>query len=304
MKLQEVLKTASDPYPVYIKLLKQLNPIDYEHYEPVKWQYKDWRFMDANHHSCLVRAPGGSKTFDVVLWVVLQKILHPEWKIAWLASQGGQLVQSRIYFETHPFVKEIRQVQGYDRIYLWNDSYIHFRNSSKSITGIRLDVIVLDEEEMLDPMQVEIVYPQLEGRLTVSTIDKFIHLGTMQTNTLFHEHTEDYPTRTRVWDKCPWLVKSGKIQREIDAGVTPKHIIDMLYYCVPATPGGAILPRLKKGEVPANVKGKCGTDHGNKDVAVITYEDRVNNILYIVGEYERVLLDNHAAFDFLRDLVN
>jgi len=290
--------TGQAQYEYYAEVLRRA--IATKNYFPVPFQYSDWRFLDEHKAACLCRAPGGSKTLDTVNWIILQKILHPEWAVAWLAAIGGHLTQARIWFENHIFVKQIKHVHGYERIYLWNGTYIHFRSASKGIAGLRLDLVVIDEEELLEPQQVEIVYPQIKSRLTASSIGKFIHLGTMQTGTLFQSNTENYPTRKTIWEDCPWLVAAGFIQQEIDDKIMPRHEIDMLFYCIPSSPGGAILPRLEKGEVPADVLGRAGTDHGNKDVAVITYEK--DNILYVIGEYERVLLDDHSAFDFLRDL--
>jgi hypothetical protein len=303
MNVIEALRSRSGKnlYHLYSLLLQKLAPIDYGHYQPVDWQYDDWVFMDNHDDVCLCRAPGGSKTFDCVQWMVLQKVLHPDWDMAWLASHTGELTQARIYFEQHPFVKEIRRVHGYERIYLkGSESFIHFRSATKTIAGIRLDVILLDEEEMLDPHQVEIVYPQLDARMTASSVAKFIHVGTMQYRTKFLANTEEYPTSKHTWEECPWLVKAGKIQQMIDNGVHPQWEIDMLYYCIPTSPGGALLHNLQQIDEIPNKSQQAGLDFGKEDVCIgVVIKD---NDCYVVFEEFRDLGQNYGAFDFLKGM--
>lgn len=286
-----------EKYQYYTEVLRRWD--HYKHYNLVKFQYDDWLFMDEVDEAVFVRACGGSKTFDGVNWLVLRCSLSME-KWAWLASASGQLQQARIYFREHPFVKSIKGTVGTEVINLYNGNIILLRGATASITGLRLDGIMLDEEEMLQPRQVEIVYPQLHGRLTFSSIGKFFHLGTMQADAaLFMGNIDKYPKKIHPWDECPWLVKAGHIQRLIDEGHTPEHTIDMLYRCIPTIPGGVFFHRLKEIE-PYDYDPELvqyGIDFGGTDHVVGVIID--GDVCTVVEERE---VDIEAYNDCLDDL--
>jgi len=288
-------------YEFYVKLLHKSKRfhINYTDYIPVDFQYDDWLFMDETPELCLVRSCGGSKTFDTSLWVVLRVMLNPDEKWAWCAAASGQLLQARIFFSDNPFVKSISGGRGEEFINLVNGSRILFRGTTKSITGIRLDGIILDEEEMLEPNQVEVVYPQLHGRMTHSKVGKFFHLGTMEEGTQFMENIENYPSRIHDWLQCPWLVKAGQIQKHIDDGIMPKFEIDMLYRCIPSVAGGKFFANIKV--IPPfeydPIEVDYGVDFGGTDHVVGTIVRGKRCI--IVEEYEVDLERDHSALDFL-----
>lgn len=295
-KLQSLSGRAQ--YEYYVSVL-QRSPL-YFHYKPVDFQYEDWLFMDAQDEACLVRACGGSKTFDSVQWLVLRATLYPYERWAWLAAASGQLDQARFYFKDHPFVKYIKGSVGKEVIYLHSGGRIIFRGTTASITGLRLDGIILDEEEMLQPRQVQLVYPQLHARMTFSSVGKFFHLGTMQYDApLFMDNIEKYPVKIHDWTQCPWLVKAGHIKRLIDAGKTPEWQIDMLYRCIPTAPHGMLFNHVEEGRInyhPDYVR--YGMDFGSQDTCVGTIIE--NNICYIVEEYEFQLEEHPNAYNFLK----
>ena len=292
--------TGQPLYEYYTEVLRRLGKEQWHStYYPTRLQLRDWLFLDATTEGCLVRSCGGSKTLDVVNWLVLRCVLRPKERWAWVAAAMGQLNQARLYFMTHPFVKAKHGSVGNESIELWNGTHILLRGATKSITGLRLDGIILDEEEMLDPKQVTLVYPQLSGRLTNSSVGKFFHLGTMEVGTLFMDNLEQYPTMVTAWDQCPWLVKAGNIQRYIDDGVKPKHEIDLLYRCIPTSPHGVVFPNLTEQNLSNTVGSSAlyGMDFGATDHCVGVYIKGKD--LYILDEWEFSLEDNNKAFDFL-----
>ena len=164
---------------------------------------------------------------------------------------------------------------------------------------MRLDWLFLDEEEMLEPAQVEIVYPQLHGRLSKSKIGKFFHLGTMQYATLFMENIKKYPSSINSWELCPWLVDAGQIQGYIDKGIMPKFEIDMLYRCIASVPGGAFFENLKiikPYKYDKNLVG-YGMDHGSIDHCTGVIID--GKKCTVVEEYEKDIERDNTAYDFL-----
>lgn len=298
-KLQSV--EGRERYEVYVELLHRASKFheEYGEYEPVDWQYDDWIFLDETTEGCLVRSTGGSKTFDSILWLILRVLMHPKEKWAWVASASGQLTQAQLYFGDNPFVLKKMGASGKEKIILLNGSFIYLRSATVGITGLRLDGIMLDEEEMLQFNQVEMVYPQLHGRLTKSKVGKFFHLGTMQYATLFMDNLKQYSTRVRPWDTCPWLVKAGKIQKYIDEGIMPKFEINMLYRCIPSVPGGAFFENLKivpDRPYDSNLVD-YGMDFGATDHCVGKIVD--GDVCTIVEEYEKDIEGNNKVYDFL-----
>jgi len=290
--------SGRERYEYYVDVL-QRSPL-YAHYVPVPFQYEDWLFMDETSEACFVRACGGSKTFDAVNWLVLRVTLRPYEKWAWLAAASGQLDQARFYFEDHPFVKSVKGIVGKEIIYLYSGARIIFRGTTKSITGLRLDGIILDEEEMLEPRQVQLVYPQLHARMAFSSVGKFFHLGTMQYDApLFMDNIGKYPKKVHDWEECPWLVKAGHIQRLIDSGKTPEWEIDMLYRCIPTAPHGMLFNHVEDKAVsyePEEVK--YGIDFGSQDMCVgVVLRDKT---CYVVEEYALELELSNDAYDFLK----
>jgi len=275
------------------------------HYNVVDFQYEDWLFMDEEEEACLVRACGGSKTFDAVNWLVLRATLYPHEKWAWLAAASGQLDQARFYFEDHPFVKDVKGSVGKEIIHLHSGGRIIFRGTTASITGLRLDGIILDEEEMLQPRQVQLVYPQLHGRMTFSSVGKFFHLGTMQYDApLFMDNIENYPKKIHPYQECPWLIKAGHIDRLITAGKTPEWQIDMLYRCIPTAPNGMLFPFVEEWNASNAVEYNAhevhfGMDLGTHDTGVGVVVK--NNICYVVEEYTTFQIEQHNhCFDFIK----
>ena len=292
-------------YEYYVEVLRRC-PV-YHLYKPVPFQYADWLWMDATAEGCMVRACGGSKTFDAVQWVVLRATLMPHERWAWLAAASGQLDQARFYFKDHPFVRNISGGLGKEIINLYSGARILLRGTTVAITGLRLDGIILDEEEMLQPRQVQLVYPQLHGRMSFSSVGKFFHLGTMQYDApLFMDNIEKYPIQVHDWTECPWLVKAGHIQRLIDEGKTPEWQLDMLYWCIATAPHGMLFPHVRDGRVPIGEDGhryntddvKDGIDFGSQDTCVGIIVR--GTVCYVVEEYEFALELHPEAYDFLK----
>jgi len=157
----------------------------------------------------------------------------------------------------------------------------------------------LDEEEMLEPRQIQLVYPQLHGRLTFSSVGKFFHLGTMQYDApLFMENVANYPTKIHDWTQCPWLIKAGHIQRLIDDGKTPEWTIDMLYRCIPSAPNGLLFATVEEGTIQyKDEEVQYGMDFGKEDncVGVVIR----GKICYVVEEYAFQLELYPSAYDFI-----
>lgn len=298
------MEAGADRYKIFVEICHRSPKFheEFEEFHPVDWQYSDWVWMDKTTEGCLVRSTGGSKTFDTIIWLILRVLMYPKEHWAWVAAASGQLTQARQYFLMNPFVKKISGASGKEQINLLNGRHIYLRSATKGITGLRLDGIILDEEEMLQPNQVEIVYPQLHGRLSKSKTGKFFHLGTMQYMTLFMQNLNQYPTRVRPWNVCPWLVEAGKIQTYIDDGVMPNFEINMLYRCIADVPGGAFFTNLKSIDPYQYNQSNViyGMDFGNLDHAVGVIVDRPNNKCTIVEEYKCDLEKDQTGFDFLR----
>jgi len=271
----------------------------------VEFQYEDWIKVDNNYDLCIVRSVGGSKTFDGVQWAVLRGTMSPDEPGAWLASAGGQLDQARIYFNNHPFVRFIKGGMGKEIVYLYSGGHIILRGLTRSLAGIRLDWVILDEEEMLEPRQIQLYYPQIAARMAHSDVGKFIHLGTMRQDApIFMENIESYASSINAWDKCPWLVKAGTVQRYIDEKVKPEWELDLYYRCIPTVPGGSLFNNLHlvsfKVEFPDGIPEaeQYGIDFGNKDVVV--GNKIIGKRCYILEEYSVEIENYNDALDFLK----
>lgn len=284
-------KPLRDAMELYVKKLKR--PME-------EFQYDDWELAWDKEQSCHVRSRGGSKTLDFVDWIVLRVLITDEdW--AWLSSEGGQLRQALKYLEANPFVEYIKRINiTTHNVWLWSGKMIMVGTVSKANLGLRLDGIIFDEEQALKGEKRYDVYPQMEGMMTHSKVHKTVHLGTLWVNALLNDHAELYPTSKFAWEKCPWLVESGKIASIIDKGIVPKWQIDLLYECIPTIPSGVLLPqvehmKLSKFTYRAN---QYGIDFGGKDIVVGVFIR--NNICYVLEEFEVELNSNHGALDFLK----
>lgn len=307
-KLQSI--QGRERYEVYFEIMHRSRRFHENHnvYYPIDMQYKGWLWMDKTVEGCIVGAVGSSKTLDTVQWLILRVLMNPYEKWVWMAAEGGQLTQAMIYFTNNPFVKGIEGTTGKKVIMLKTGAFIYIRNATTGIAGLRLDGIILDEEEMLEPNQVEFVYPQLHARLANSSIGKFFHLGTMLNGTLFMRNIEKYPVIMRPWDDCPWLVKAGKIQRYIDEKIIPEWELNMLYRCIPTVPGGLFFHNLRVLDI---TKGRdnplCqydpdnldwGFDFGGKDSGVGVFIE--GTVCTIAEEREVDIESNHAILDDLK----
>ena len=297
MKLLKALriKPIRDSMRLYESKLKQ----DFMREE---FQIDDWEMAENELQCCFLRSRGGSKTNDFTTWLIFH-VLRTNERWAWLSSKSGQLDQALIYVRENPFVKEVKRItNGKYNVYLWTGKMIRFGLVSTSNLGLRLDGIVYDEEQDNRATQRSEIYPQMAGMLTASTIHKEIHLGTRWINTLLDEHIESYPTSTRDWEQCPWLVNSGFIKSEIDAGVTPDWQIDLLYRCIPTAPGGVLFPNLivedLKNYVIINAI-QYGVDFGSKDMIVGI--SLVGNHCYVLFELAVELETNNYACDFMKN---
>jgi hypothetical protein len=235
-------------------------------------QVDDWIWAFDKEHACICRARGGSKTRDFVNYVIW-RVLRTKEKWAWLAAKGGQLSQALLYFQASVFYKQIFTLNvGTSRktfIELIDGQHILIGIISTSNLGMRLDGIVLDEEEDMEYKQSEEVYPQIEGMLTVSTVGQMLHIGTLWIATKFNDHVGIYPSRIRSWDQLPWLVKAGKIAKIIANPAVPEWEKDLLYRCIPSSPSGLLFPNLHCGALPLNtLTNRYGFDFGGEDSCV------------------------------------
>lgn len=294
MKLLKALRTYSlrDAYELYVDKLSR---------EMVEFQYNDWEMADNEVECCFLRSRGGSKTNDFTDWIIL-RVLRTSERWAWLSSKAGQLEQAMVYVRDNPFVKKVKRVHPskYD-ITLWTGKQIRFSIVSTSNLGLRLDGIVFDEEEDLKGLQVDEVYPQMPGMLTTSPIHKLIHLGTRWINTMFDQHCEEYPTSIHDWTQCPWLVKAGFIQKEIDEGITPEWQLDLLYRCIATVPGGVLFPTLQLVDLSTDTREaeQYGIDFGGQDMCVgVIISD--GNKCYVMEEYAVDLETYNNALDMLK----
>jgi len=262
-------------------------------------QHDDWEFVD-NHHTCvMIRSRGGSKTKDFVNWLIL-RVLKTDELWAWLSCKGGQLSQALSYVRMNPFVKYIHCVSSAKyEVWLWSGRVILFGIISTSMLGLRVDGIVHDEFEDLQPKQEIDVFPQMAGMMSHSPVHKKLFLGTLWTHCLLNEYSEKYPTVVRPWDTLPWIVKAGFVQQEIDEGVVPEFEIDLLYRCIPSSAFGSTFPNVVEEDLshimqPSNL---YGMDFGATDHCVGVY--KVGRDIYCLDEWEVSLEAHPAAFDFL-----
>jgi hypothetical protein len=266
-------------------------------------QMEDWLWSWDKDHCCHCRSRGGSKTFDFVNFIIF-RVLRTKEDWAWLASKGGQLSQAMIYFQQNPLYRRqfVKTIAGSRKEYveLISGQLILIGIVTTSNLGLRLDGIILDEEEDMEFKQSTEVYPQLEGMFTDSLIGHMIHLGTLWIATRFNDHTTQYPTKIRPWNECVWLVKAGKVARIL----ADKHVAewekDLLYRCIPSAPGGIMFAELHIGTFPPGIRAEqYGFDFGAEDVCVgIWMKD--NHTCYLAEEYTFDLERYPGAADFLR----
>lgn len=209
------------------------------------FQFDDWELANRETEACFVRSRGGSKTNDFVDWLIWRIIRYKE-RWGWFTAKSGQLDQALFYCRKNPAVNYIKGYQGsakYD-IVLHTGLAARFGIVSTSNLGLRLDGIVIDEEEDMSAKQSTNVYPQMAGMLSTSPIHKFMHLGTLWINTIFNENAKVLPLSKRPWQECPWLVNSGFVQSEYDKGIVPQWTLDLLYECKETMPGGVVFPNV------------------------------------------------------------
>lgn len=212
----------------------------------IPWQIDDWQMANRLTKCCFCRSRGGSKTNDFVDWLIWRVIVYKE-RAAWLTAKSGQLDMALYYCRINPCVSYIKTYPGGNTkfdVVLHTGLAIRFGIISTSNLGLRLDILVIDEEEDMSAKQSTDIYPQMDGMLSTSPIHKTIHLGTLWINTVFNENAKAFPTQLRPWRECPWLVKAGAIQDVIDAKVVPQWTIDLLYECKETKPGGLVFPNI------------------------------------------------------------
>lgn len=282
--------SLSESYKIYVKKLDR--PM-------VRWQFTDWKMAYKEAECCFLRSRGGSKTNDFVDWII-HRVIRTGERWAWLSSKSGQLEQAMTYVRANPFVRDVKRLHPskFD-VRLWNNCIVRFSIVSTSNLGLRLDGIVFDEEEDLKGLQVDEVYPQMAGMLTTSPVHKMIHLGTRWINTMFDRHCEEYPTSTHDWTQCPWLVKAGFIQKEIDEGITPDWQIDLLYRCIPTVPGGVLFPSIQLVDLSTDTREaeQYGIDFGGEDICVGVILENKN--CYVMEEMAVDLETYNDALDKL-----
>jgi hypothetical protein len=263
------------------------------------FQFDDWETAWHETKAVFIRSRGGSKTNDFTDWIILRVLLTNE-RWAWLSCKSGQLAQAMIYVHENPFVRRVqRESPAKYNVFLWTGKMIRFGIVSTSNLGLRLDGILYDEFEDLQPSQQIEVYPQMAGMMTTSLVHKTIYIGTFWIAALINELAEQYHTVIRSYDTLPWLVNSGMIEEEIEAGVTPEWQIDMLYRCIPTAPSGILFPHIEEGHIvyqPASVQ--YGIDFGSEDMCVGVVIQ--GTIVYIVEEYNRQLELEKTGYDFLK----
>lgn len=273
-------------------------------------QVEDWLFVWEKDHSCICRARGGSKTKDFVDWIVF-RVLRTGEKWGWLAAKGGQLTQAYGYFLKNRFVKGTKtiSINAVRRQYieLWSGDLILIGIISTSLLGLRLDGLVIDEEEDMEPQQSELIYPQLEGCFTNSWVGHMIHLGTLWVGKLFNQHVEQYPSRIRPWNKIKHLVEKGKIARIMADHAIPEWQKDMLYRCIPTSPSGLLFSREQIIEtprqewiIPNSVVELYGVDFGGNDRCGGILLDPEQRRVWLLSEQEIDLERFPGALDMLR----
>ena len=272
----------------------------YRHKKIEAFQWRDWTLVEKEETSVVVRSRGGSKTCDFITWLIFH-VLRTKETWMWLACKSGQLDQALTYVHRNKFVRRVQRISPakYDVI-LWTEKVIRLGIISTSNLGMRVDGIVYDEFEDLQPTQQADIYPQMAGMMTTSPIHHTVYLGTLWIATLFNDYSHQYPVEITPWKKIKWLVLSGMIQQEIDQEVTPTWQIDLLYNCIETAPTGKVFPKLfplDPSILPSlqhnihNVGMDFGaTDHG---VEIIQNGDNI----YIIGELEVQLEAHPEAFD-------
>jgi len=295
MKLLTALRTR--PILDAMRLYNSKLNLTFNRYD---FQFDDWAKASLTQKAVFVRSRGGSKTNDFVDWLIFHVLrTHEQW--GWLSAKSGQLSQALTYVRQNPFVQYVKNMSGKYDVTLWTGKTIRFGIISTSNLGLRLDGIVYDEFEDLQPKQQTDVYPQMAGMMTHSPVHKEIYLGTLWIATLFNEYAELYPCVVRPWDTIPWLVAAGMIQDEIDAGITPGWTIDLQYRCIPSSPTGLVFPRLiveDLGEIHHSQDMLFGIDFGATDHCVGLQFD--GGDVYVLEEYEVVLEDFNGALDVLK----
>lgn len=268
------------------------------------FQYEDWLFVWDKMHSCICRSRGGSKTKDFVDWIVF-RVLRTHEKWAWIAAKGGQLTQSYQYFLENKFVKGVKYVNFNNtrKMYfeLVDGQLILFSILNTALLGLRLDGLIIDEEENLEPKQSEEEYPQMIGMFTCSKVGHMIHLGTLWMNTRFAQNCEQYPTVKRPWNTIPHLLQSNAMKHIIEDKNTPEWEKDLLYRCILTAPSGLVFPSLiiedaTKWKILA--PEEYGLDFGATDHCVgglIQGQD-----VYVLMELEVELERAPQALDFIK----
>lgn len=257
---------------------------------------------------CFCRSRGGSKTHDFTNWLIF-RVLRTGEQWAWLAGKGGQLSQALLYVQKNPFVRSVKCITNntkYD-VTLYSGDVIRFGIVSTSNLGMRYDGIIFDEfQDIEKSSKMEEAYWQMEDMTSHSVVHKIIYTGTLWINRLFNDYTHVYPTSIRAWDTIPWLVKAGKIQKDIDDGIVPVWKIDLQNRCIESAPGGLVFPKVEYvqnitqlAESYHNLSSsKFGTDFGGIDRTVgIAIVDET---CFVLDEREVQLDVAPTALDFLR----
>ena len=268
------------------------------------WQMDDWEWTWDHEHACHCRSRGGSKTFDFIHYVSFRAIRTGE-KWGWLTPKGGQLGQATLYFQESPLYKgmfclTIGNVRKHF-VELVDGTRILIGIVSTSNLGMRLDGLVIDEEEDMEHKQLEDVYPQMEGMMTDSLSGQFLHLGTLWVGSKYNDHTEQYPTQIRPWDKIPHLIASPKMQNIMKNTIICEWEKDLLYRCIPTAPGGSFFPSVILEDLSQHVvttEMLYGLDYGSTDHCVGI--ELVGNHCYLLEELELDIERYPASVDFMK----
>lgn len=271
------------------------------HFEqPDAFQVDDWLFVEQHTKCCILRARGGSKTHDFTHWLVF-RVLRTQEVWTWLTPKSGQLNQAKKYFRKNPFVRRVRNTQSTTFIVeLWSGDEILCGIISESNLGARVDGIVFDEFQGLEPKQEAEIASQMRPMMTVSKVHKTVYLGTRWIATKFDDYCDQYPTSVHPWDTIPHLVDAGMIAEDIADPAIPEWEKDLLYRCIRTTPHGLVFPTISPFSDDLTYKAEevqYGIDFGSSDMCVGVVLR--GSDVYVVEEYAFQLEADKTVYDFL-----
>ena len=200
------------------------------------------------HECIIIRARGGSKTFDMMMVCLYYAYLG--FDVIYWCSKASQMKQPKKYLAfltgktfLQYAVKELLK----EEVYFKNDGHLFIGNlTPDNARSPRADLIYFDEEARADLE----AYEASDGETSVSKLAKIIHGSTPEKGSVFEDNHDrivkaNLPVLSRKWNEIGFMNKR-KIQQAKDK--LPDWFFRQEYECSFESPEGACFTNIIEGD--------------------------------------------------------